>query len=331
MTPKKPGSSAGRQSARSRKAAKASPAKAVLDWFRQHHNVGLLDRLFRLLAAEVLVLAAYFWLGGWPAWLAWAAAVVMLVTAATGHCGLYTPFKISTVRKGRPTCWLAVAPLLLVIAFLPYLGGSHSARITGQRFMDDFASTDLQMIKAINGLALNNRLRAVQGIQSWRQSFQAFAERYGDYRPFIIKGDRQFEADLAASRQIGAVAESLAYAGEMSSAYDKMVGLRNRWITALNRNGISTSQVSIISLGAAINWLNEAAANRDAPTILIFYPLTSQLITDLDSAFTETSVEAVQDALDDLMEAARNGQVDQFVSLAQTLQQKYFLLEPASE
>jgi hypothetical protein len=316
---------------RKQRPSDGNPLKAVSAWFKRHRNLGLLDRLLRLLAAEVLALAAYFWLGGWAAWLAGAAAVVLLVTAVTGYCSLYVPFRISTVRGAASrSSWFWLAPLLLIIALLPYFGGRYSAQVTSQRFLNDFASMDLQMIKAINGLAINNRLRAVQGIQAWRSSFQAFAERYGDYRPHLIKGDRQFGADLAATRQVGAVVESLAYAGELSSAGGKLVALRNRWVAALNRSGVDTSQVSLFSLGAAIDWLNEAAANKDAPTILIFYPLTTQLIADLESAYSEASVDAVQQALDDLMEAARQGEADQFVPLAKALQQKYFLLEPAS-
>lgn len=65
-------------------------------FFKQ--NEGLLDRLVRFLAALAFIFLAALYLSGWLSIVFCIAAVILLITAATGFCGLYTIFGISTKK-----------------------------------------------------------------------------------------------------------------------------------------------------------------------------------------------------------------------------------------
>ena len=62
-------------------------------------NEGPIDRLIRALIGVILIIGAYFWLAGWLQILIFIFALISLVTAATGFCGLYSLLKINTNAK----------------------------------------------------------------------------------------------------------------------------------------------------------------------------------------------------------------------------------------
>lgn len=64
-------------------------------------NVGKIDKVIRVIIA---IVAAYFaWKGGfeaaWVSTVLWVVAVVMLLTALLGTCGLYSIFGINTCKR----------------------------------------------------------------------------------------------------------------------------------------------------------------------------------------------------------------------------------------
>lgn len=64
-------------------------------------NVGLLDRITRLMFGITFFIAAFpinSFLGGGAAFLSGAIGVVLLLTGAVGFCPLYLPFKIRTTN-----------------------------------------------------------------------------------------------------------------------------------------------------------------------------------------------------------------------------------------
>ncbi len=57
-------------------------------------NLGKTDRIIRVIVALVIAALGIYFKSWWGL-----LAIVPLATAALGFCGLYVPFKISTVNK----------------------------------------------------------------------------------------------------------------------------------------------------------------------------------------------------------------------------------------
>ncbi len=59
-------------------------------------NESATDRLIRAILGALVLIAAILWLSGWLQILAYIIAVVLLITAAIGRCGLYSILGINT-------------------------------------------------------------------------------------------------------------------------------------------------------------------------------------------------------------------------------------------
>lgn len=57
-------------------------------------NLGTTDRFIRLVIGAAIAAAGFYFKSWWGL-----LAVIPLATAALGFCGLYVPFKISTIKK----------------------------------------------------------------------------------------------------------------------------------------------------------------------------------------------------------------------------------------
>lgn len=67
--------------------------------FNIKKNEGTVDRYIRVLAAVVFAFAAYSWTTGILSVILYVLAAVMLFTAITGFCALYTLLGVNTLKK----------------------------------------------------------------------------------------------------------------------------------------------------------------------------------------------------------------------------------------
>jgi len=61
-------------------------------------NEGTVDRIVRVIVGLALLIVALLSLQGAVAWIVGTVGVMLLITAASGVCGLYALLKISTVK-----------------------------------------------------------------------------------------------------------------------------------------------------------------------------------------------------------------------------------------
>ncbi|MBN2421034.1 DUF2892 domain-containing protein [Candidatus Woesearchaeota archaeon] len=62
-------------------------------------NEGKIDRFLRMISGIVLALAAFYRFTGTMQGVAYFIAAVLIITAATGFCALYSVFGVSTKTK----------------------------------------------------------------------------------------------------------------------------------------------------------------------------------------------------------------------------------------
>lgn len=102
-------------------------------------NMTGIDRFLRLLMGVVLLEAAFFWLAGAPALVAYTFAAIMVITGVWGFCPLYRVLGIAG-QWGRATPRsLAVRIASAVLLLCAVLGGSYASNLlTRKIFLEDF-------------------------------------------------------------------------------------------------------------------------------------------------------------------------------------------------
>jgi hypothetical protein len=159
-------------------------------------NLGIMDRLLRVILAEICILVAFFWVTTeWqiPLYLI---AGVMLLQAGTATCSIYTLLgwkNCEIVRrkdKNLKTAFV-VAALLLAAA-----GSYASVVLTKDIFLEDFGIVNESYNQALHSLDLGGRDNATMRYGELESAFAAFSKKYSKYKPLTIKFDGNFTIEM---------------------------------------------------------------------------------------------------------------------------------------
>ena len=159
-------------------------------------NLGTVDRLLRVILAEICILVAFFWVTvEWqiPLYLI---AGVMLLQAGTATCSIYTLLgwnRCDIVRrkdKNLMTAFIVVA-LLLAVA-----GGYASVVLTKNIFLEDLGMVNESYSSAMHSLDQGGRESVAMNYGNLESTFGAFSKKYSKYRPLTIKFDGNFTAQV---------------------------------------------------------------------------------------------------------------------------------------
>ena len=159
-------------------------------------NLGTMDRLLRIIVAEVCILVAFFWVTEeWqiPLYLI---AAVMLFQAATATCGIYRLLgwnSCEVVKRRDKNLMKAfvVAALLLAVA-----GSYGSAAITRNIFLTDAESVNASYSMTIQALSEGNRENALMQYGKLKGTFGNFSNKYSEYRPLTVKFEGNFTIEM---------------------------------------------------------------------------------------------------------------------------------------
>ncbi len=185
-------------------------------------NVGTLDRLLRVILAEVCGLAAFFWLSKEWQIVFYLLAAVLLFQAATGVCGFYNFLRWNTCetikRKDKN-----LIPIALVAMIVVAVAGSYgSAVLTRDIFQSDLSSIMEPYNLTMKYTGQDLRQESVQQFELLESSFAAFEEKYRDYRPLVVKFDDQFTGDLQNLSAIISGAGEDIHQGRLKTAHDNL-------------------------------------------------------------------------------------------------------------
>ena len=159
-------------------------------------NLGTMDRLLRVILAELCILAAFFWVAEeWqiPFYLI---AGVMLLQAATATCGVYTLLGrnsceiIKRQDKNSMTIFIVTALVLAVV------GSYASAVMTKNIFLEDLGEVSEAYSLALQFSGEGDRENATDEFGKLESAFGNFQQKYSKYRPLTIKFDGNYTAQM---------------------------------------------------------------------------------------------------------------------------------------
>jgi hypothetical protein len=159
-------------------------------------NLGTMDRLLRVILAEICIIATFFWVTEeWqiPLYLI---AGVMLLQAGTASCGIYTLLgwdRCEIVRRKDKNLMTAFVVVALVLA----VAGSYaSAVLTKNIFLEDLGIVNESYVLALQSAGQGQIENATLQYGKLESAFAVFQGKYSKYRPLTVKFDGNFTAQM---------------------------------------------------------------------------------------------------------------------------------------
>ena len=158
-------------------------------------NLGSLDRMIRLIVAEVCLIAALFWAGEELQLPLILAAAVILIPAITGSCGLYellgwNSCEMIKRKNDRLKRALVLAAILLAVM------GSFASHL----YTKDILLQDLEEVNETYNIArqslIGDDANSSADIDSLERKFAAFAAKYSKYKPLVVRMDGNFSSQI---------------------------------------------------------------------------------------------------------------------------------------
>ena len=158
-------------------------------------NLGSLDRMIRLIVAEVCLIAALFWAGEELQLPLILAAAVILIPAITGSCGLYellgwNSCEMIKRKNDRLKRALVLAAILLAVM------GSFASHL----YTKDILLQDLEEVNETYNIArqslIGDDANSSADIDILERKFAAFAAKYSKYKPLVVRIDGNFSSQI---------------------------------------------------------------------------------------------------------------------------------------
>jgi len=159
-------------------------------------NLGIMDRLLRVILAEICILVAFFWVTvEWqiPLYLI---AGVMLLQAATATCSIYNLLGWNRCEIVRRKDKNLMTAFVVVVLLLATAGSYASAVLTKNIFLEDLGGVNESYVLTLQSTGQGEKENAIMHYGMLESAFAAFSKKYSKYKPLTIKFDDNFTIEM---------------------------------------------------------------------------------------------------------------------------------------
>jgi hypothetical protein len=287
-------------------------------------NVNSLDQFVRLLLGALCFELAYFWITGPLQIVAFALGSILALTAVIRFCPLYRLVGISTGGQsgkawGVGAMTTGAAVLLVIVA-----GGSYaSALFTRKLFMEDFNAMNHYYKQTLFLTGKNEREKAIADYEKLIPIYNAFKDKYSQFQPFALKGDKQLASDWARVSEILINVNSLVHSGDLHQAHLDLEHVRPVFQEIFKRNGFSLLAVTLVDFHDAMELVLDAANTKDASKVIALYPQVSEKLTAVEEQANDPEIQAIRKNLDQALSTANSANHDQLAAQAEALKSSF--------
>ena len=275
-------------------------------------NILPLDRFLRLLLAILLFEAAYFWLSGTPQILAYVVGAVMLLTAASRICPIY---KVMGVGGSDAACsvqqslWVRVVAVLALLGAI--VGGCYGSDFLSRKmFLEDFNAMNHFYKQTLFLTGKGEREKAIANYDQWVPALEKFQNKYSTYRPYTLRSDAQFSADLVQVKDMMLAVQEGVKTGDLQQAHLDLEKVRPVFQQLFKRNGFSMLAVALVDFHDSMELILDTANDKNAEKTMALYEQVSTKLQAIEAELNDSEIQDIRAHLDALNTLAKEGKVD---------------------
>jgi len=287
-------------------------------------NEGSIDRLLRIILAEIFFLLGFFWTAGWLQIVLYVFSGAMLITSLAGFCSIYKIFGIDTLRKdGRPLSKTTIALFAIAIIAIALAGSYYSAFFTKKFFLEDYNGMNGYYKQALFLTGQQKREEALTNYNNLISGFANFRQKYEKYHPYVISGDKNFNADLEKiSTMISGPKEKIT-TGDLASAHLDLEKIRPVFQDILKRNGFSMLAVSLVDFHDSMEKIIAKADEKNAEGVISAYVEVNEKLLAIEAEANDTEIQTIRQNLEALLSLAKNGDTEALAKKAGELKSSF--------
>lgn len=271
-------------------------------------NENFLDRLIRIILAEVLFIAALFWFGGVGQIIFYVVAAIMLITAGTGFCGLYKLFGIDTNKiEIRNNSKILTGGFIIVFLIIAVAGSYYSNFFTKKFFLEDYNRMNNYYKQTLFYTGQGKRSESMDNYAKLVTEYSVFSNTYQTYHPYVIARDGQFNADLIKASDIILGLKDTVNSGDLKLAHAEFEKVRPIFQNILKRNGFSMLAVSLVDFHDAMEEIIAKADAKDPIGVVDVYSRVSDKLKAVEAEANDGEIQAIRVKLDELLILAQAG------------------------
>ena len=279
--------------------------------FKELKNEGTIDRLVRILIAEVFILGAYFWLGG--AWqiVFYIVGAISLITAITGFCALYKVFGVKTFKDESKQTSIYIKGFFAILFIVIAVAGSYySAFFTKKFFLDDYSRMNNYYKQTLFYTGQDKRTEAVDNYNKLVSEYAVFLSKYTTYHPYAIKSDKEFNADIEKVSGIINLLKDNVYTGDLKQSHTSFEAVRPIFQDILKRNNFSMLAVTLVDFHDVMEKIIAAADAKDATQLLAVYPEVDTKLKAVEEIVNDSEIQNIRTKLEETVSLAKDGKAD---------------------
>ena len=275
-------------------------------------NILPLDRFLRLLLAILLFEAAYFWLSGTPQILAYVVGAVMLLTAASRICPIYKVMGVGGSDAAcslQPSSWVRVVAVLALLGAI--VGGCYGSDFLSRKmFLEDFNAMNHFYKQTLFLTGKGEREKAIANYDQWVPALEKFQNKYSTYRPYTLRSDAQFSADLVQVKDMMLAVQEGVKTGDLQQAHLDLEKVRPVFQQLFKRNGFSMLAVALVDFHDSMELILDSANAKNAEKTMALYEQVSTKLQAIEAELNDSEIQDIRAHLDALNTLAKEGKVD---------------------
>jgi len=287
-------------------------------------NVGKVDMGIRSLIGLMLLLAAFFWLGGIWQIILYVLAVIMFGAAILGICPLYILMHIKTVKEDSKKIGKRTGIIFTIIFLAILVAGAYASNFFSKKFfVEDFNAMNNYYKQTLFETGQGKRAEAIANYDLLVTGFTGFQEKYSNYQPYVLRNDNQFVADLGEIEKIIVDVEQNIYTLDLMTAHLALEKVRPITQEMFKRNGFSMLAIALVDFHDSMEKVLDSANAKNPAGVIANYIEASDKLIAVEKEANDEEIQAIRNNLDALLKLAQDDNLDALPNKASELKSSF--------